>query len=648
MTIHGPRTNPTGAPPSTPAARDSIPRGGRIADAAPAAADTASSPKGAGVGSEPAALAADASRRGRAAQSFLGEKPRTTSAAPPLPTGTSPPGGLPGDLYDRLGLSRESPPTGFLGSILRATGVQQTAPPAPPTPAVPVAPGALRTALDKALPKTATTSETGRERILDRAQQFQATVEAFARTQKDPTSPLGRLRAQLGDGFAKDAAIELHGVASHFGPEGLQARVTDASGKQHTFVQGSDGAWVARPDLQARHAAGAIPSAAPGMTDGAAPTATFAVASVAVDGKVATQLPAGLNRFRHEPRAHPFRPGDSVQVNEPTGALKFAEVDKRLVEDDRPVFGTITSHDGRGNWQVTMPDKTVRTVTDEQLREANNPTILKDGVFVYDASFDSKHPAQRRLVDGFRATAAAAELQRTRPGPGATADERAAWERKAIDAVDRFLDDRMKYPPSEQEIAAREQPLLDKQETLRALDVQLALLTDPAQASERAALKEHRKALAAELATLQPALEQELAPARRYLELERKTGNIGEYADIGLGQCRHQALGMQLLLQDLGVDTRMTRGAANTSEGNYRGEHMWLEATLSNGTHLLVDPTWSQNGDVPTRLDESYQNDARRIEDPGATVDDYRRHLTHEPATEGRPIFVDDVRQLLA
>ena len=61
---------------------------------------------------------------------------------------------------------------------------------------------------------------------------------------------------------------------------------------------------------------------------------------------------------------------------------------------------------------------------------------------------------------------------------------------------------------------------------------------------------------------------------------------------------------MQTLLQEMGIDSRLTRGAAVGNNDDFRGHHMWLEVTLPNGRQLLVDPTWN---DVE-RARTAYQN----------------------------------------
>ena len=75
---------------------------------------------------------------------------------------------------------------------------------------------------------------------------------------------------------------------------------------------------------------------------------------------------------------------------------------------------------------------------------------------------------------------------------------------------------------------------------------------------------------------------------------------------------------------------------------------MWIEATLSDGSHLLVDPTWSSSGDQPGALEKTYGEEKTRVEDPGASVNDYRNHLTSIPARDGKRINSNDDRVLLA
>lgn len=505
--------------------------------------------------------------------------------------------------------------------------------------------------LDLAMPPSATESPHLRERLLERATSFERDAREMARSQADPTSPLGTLRTSLGSGFAKNAPLELHGVASHFGPETLQARIKDKHGREHTFVRNGEGTWIERPDLQALHAAGRIPSTDPGMTQGATPSATLGVATVQSNGTVDVRVPASAAHMSHQPRSKPFGVGDTVQVIESTGQGRAATKGQAFVPDDMVRFGRITAADGKGNWTVHLtdadgrprvrPDQTpeTRTLTDAELREANNPTVLRNGSTIYDATYDRRDPAQRRMVADFFASSAGQELEDTRPGPNAPPAERAAWERKAIDAADRFLDDTMRYPPSASAVTSLRASLDQRSQELKALDEKLA--TARANQAPTATWEEERGDLQAEVDSLSSSV----VAGEKYLAMEANGANIGAYYDNKLGQCRHQAIAMQTLMQNLGIDARMTRGSANTSAGDYRGEHMWIESTLSDGSHMLVDPTWSSNsGERPGALEPMYRNDLRRQEDPGDTLGDFLQHIAAVPAREPVRIDVDELQ----
>lgn len=467
--------------------------------------------------------------------------------------------------------------------------------------------------LDRALPEGRFDYPWQRERVLERAAGFENEARQLASGAADPQSSLGRLRGSLGPGFDANADIELHGVASHFAPETLQAHVKDRAGKDHVFTRDGEGNWVERQDLANKSARGQIPSMAPGMRrDRAGGTATFGVATVKANGDVDFRVP-DVSRFDHAPRARPFAVGDTVQLSRSTGEAKVAEEGKPYVRNKEVRFGRITGTDGRGNWSIqeTNPDGSVKngddgkplaavSMSDATLRRTNNPTVLRDGVRVYDARFLPNDPAQKRMMDDWHASDAYQELDRTRPAPNAPAAEKAAWERRAIDASDAWLHERMEYPDSQEDIAG---------------------------------LKEERAALAAEESPDQGRLDEldaRIQKGERYWAMTNQSPppSIGDYYANGTGQCRQQAIAGQTLLQDLGIDARMTRGAANTDTGNYRGEHMWLEAQLSDGSQMLVDPTWSSPGSRPGELRTPYDGDLRRLEDPNDTERDYRLHLT--------------------
>lgn len=487
--------------------------------------------------------------------------------------------------------------------------------------------------LDRTLPQDRFDAPWQRDRVLERANGFEREVRTLAADAQSPDGALGGLRSSLGDAFDPSADIELHGVASHLAPETMQAHVRDREGNRHVFVRDSDGAWQGRPDLAQLADAGSIPSRAPGLRrDREGGTATFGVATVKANGDFDIAVP-DVSRFDHAPRSHPFAVGDVVQLSHATGdALTRAEGQPfKRPEDVR--FGRITGNDGQGNWTIeqTQRDGSARlgddgqplttTLTDAELRRTNNPTLLRDGVAVYDARFLPNDPAQRQMIDQWHGSDERQALMASRPGPNAPVAERASWERRAIDAADSWLHERMVYPDSKADLDGKRERLTTLDERIGEIDRRLATpegANDGGARMELETLSGQRQELAADV-----------EKGERYHEMTERQPppSIGEYFTNGTGQCRQQAIAGQVLMQDLGIDSRMTRGAANTGTGNYRGEHMWLETTLSDGSNMLVDPTWTSPGSRPGDLRDAYDGDLRRQEVPSDTERDYRNSI---------------------
>lgn len=105
------------------------------------------------------------------------------------------------------------------------------------------------------------------------------------------------------------------------------------------------------------------------------------------------------------------------------------------------------------------------------------------------------------------------------------------------------------------------------------------------------------------------------ADSEKYHEL---TGNfysrvpLGELVKIKKGVCRHQCILEHLLLQRAGIDSRLSSGSANTSSGNFRGYHIWVELELADGARYLSDQTW--NDATISLWDGAYDRDKRRVE----------------------------------
>lgn len=529
----------------------------------------------------------------------------------------------------------------------------------------PAAPPPLRDRLAAVLPEGRFDHSWQRTRILDRAADFERRVGQI--TTDGTTIPA--LRTAMGRNFAPDAAIEFHGVASHFGPETLQAHARDRRGNLHVFTQDSNGRWVERRDLAAKVRAGQIPSSDPGRSRGPGGTATFAIARPQANGTYSIDVP-DVSRFDHGPRVRPFQVGDTVQLTRQTGNAEVRTEGRRHVPQEAVEFGRITGHDGRGRWTVEMTNAdgsavtgrngrpVVRHLTDAQLRRMNNPNVLRNGDTIHgDMRFDSTDANQRRMVDDFHNSPEYRAAAATNPGPNATADQRAAWERRMIVAGEAFLDRTIRYPE------ASDADRTTWRNRIAAIDARLAVI--PPAGREATRLNTERAGLQAQLdsaevdnrevtrldgeitrlqgeiateraagrptATLEGELRQartDRAAAQNRVDQDRRyhstlqngsnpPPSIGDYYANGTGSCRHQAAAMQVLMQDLGIDARMTRGAANTGTGDYRGEHLWLEATLSNGQQLMVDPTWSTVDD----LRGIYEGGPTRREVPRETED---------------------------
>jgi transglutaminase-like putative cysteine protease len=117
------------------------------------------------------------------------------------------------------------------------------------------------------------------------------------------------------------------------------------------------------------------------------------------------------------------------------------------------------------------------------------------------------------------------------------------------------------------------------------------------------------------------------AASARYHELTEGYGRfpLGELVKIQKGVCRHQCILQHLLLQQAGIESRLASGAANTSSGDFRGYHIWVEVNLADNSRHLSDQTWN---DVAVPLwDGAYNKDLRRVEM-------YNRTARYDYATE--------------
>lgn len=104
------------------------------------------------------------------------------------------------------------------------------------------------------------------------------------------------------------------------------------------------------------------------------------------------------------------------------------------------------------------------------------------------------------------------------------------------------------------------------------------------------------------------------ADSARYHELDATNRRfpLGELVKIKKGVCRHQCILEHLLLQYAGIDSRLASGAANSSNNDFRGYHIWCEVNLADGTRYLSDQTW-KDASIPL-WDGAYDVDKERVE----------------------------------
>jgi hypothetical protein len=457
----------------------------------------------------------------------------------------------------------------------------------------------------------------------------------------------------------------------------MQAHVRDKANQRRIFVRDGEGSWIERPDLARDVRAGRIPSADPGLVRGPGGTATFAIATLK-DGGLEIDVPE-VSQFDHNPRARPFQVGDTVQIMESTGQLEDRTEGLPHVFSERVRFGRIQSTNGRGSWGVSPLDAggnvetdaagqpVVRHLFDQDLRRINNPNLLRAGDVIEDATFDPEIASHKTMIADWRSSKEHRRLSASRPGPNASSAERARWERNAIEAADAWIHDRMRYPgTSDRDRQGWRDRIADIDRSLAepalAADARQELETERQQLqgeldwSERdfrtrdrlsARVGELEKQIAAAKPEERQRLEEELgevrgerdrisqtidADAKYYDELEEQVPPrpIGDFYANRTGVCRHQGMALQTLLQEVGVDSRLTRGAANTEGNIYRGDHLWLEASLSDGSHLMVDPTWTP-GDPISDLQRTYENRNSRREVPLDTIRDYSGSVVQNP-----------------
>lgn len=448
------------------------------------------------------------------------------------------------------------------------------------------------------------------DRILARAAEFEIQAQRLL-------GDLPALRQALSKhGVSDSATLELHGVLSHYSAETVQIH-TKTFFSNRVFVLDSTNNIVERSDLAQKRRDGKAPIG-PAMQRSLNGTATFATAvPLVTNGNTSVNfLIPDLKNLDVAPRAKPIGVGDVVRWQETTGQTRVDVMGQAYVPDQVAVFGRVVAYDGTGKWTIEQmtPDGQVakqadgsairKTLTDDDLRIHNNPTIFRGNVPYFDATFDIQNPLQQKFLAEFQSSPEYQEIIKNRPSVNAPAAHWAAWELKTADAADLWLNSRIFYPLSETEIA----------------NAKASLATTPD-------------------ATLQD----KVTRSEEYLRMSNHKDrgetppNIAAYFYNKTGQCRHQVLMLHVLLQDLGIDSKPIIGPSLDDQGLSRGPHIWFDIILRDGQRMFLDPTWSeQNSYRPFELHRWYHNDKRWIEDPARTTFDFKMYLTNDHTIPSR------------
>lgn len=292
-------------------------------------------------------------------------------------------------------------------------------------------------------------------------------------------------------------------------------------------------------------------------------------ATVNDDGSFDVKVP-GDNPIKKYPLQTTYGVGDSVDV----AFLDSAATEVRTEGDKfdtryKIVEGTILGFDNAGNYEVgyKKPDGTEvkEKLPLSKLTKVNHPHYFsEDGSYLRDVEINLKRDEPlKKFLEG-----ADPIIQRYLPTDGslagASATELANLQRKCVDALMDYADENMKYPR-------------DKSSTGDANSVKFW----------------------------------ELDAGFRF--------PLGELVKINRGVCRHQCIAEHLLLQRAGIDSRLASGAANTSSGNYRGLHLWVELSLADNSRWLSDQTW-KDPSIPL-WSGAYDVDKRRVEIYNRTAD---------------------------
>lgn len=291
-------------------------------------------------------------------------------------------------------------------------------------------------------------------------------------------------------------------------------------------------------------------------------------ASVKDDGALDVNVPSH-NPVRKYPLQTTFGIGDSIDVTWLDSKATEVRTEGQTFDTRyKIVEGRIRGYDAAGNYEVEVhkPDgsKETQTISLTKIKQANQPHYFSEtGSYLRDVQINLKNDASlREFLEG-----ADPIIQKHLPTDGSLAgidaQELAKRQRACVAELMAYCTERMIYP--------RDKGSSD-------------------------------------------------ANSERYWELENSYRfPLGELVKIGRGSCRHQCIASHLLLQRAGIDSRLASGAANTSAGNYRGLHLWVELSLADNSRWLSDQTW--NDPYVPLWDGAYDVDKRRIEIYNRTTD---------------------------
>lgn len=286
------------------------------------------------------------------------------------------------------------------------------------------------------------------------------------------------------------------------------------------------------------------------------------------DGALDVKVPSH-NAVRKYPLQTPFGVGDSIDVTWLDSTATEVRTEGQKFDTRYKVLeGKIRGFDAAGNYEVEVrrPDGTTETQTLSltKIKQANQPHYFSEtGSYLRDVQINLTNDATlREFLQG-----ADPIIQKYLPTDGSLAgidaQELANLQRKCVSELMAYCAKQIIYP--------RDKGSSD-------------------------------------------------ANSERYWELENGYRfPLGELVKIGRGTCRHQCIALHLLLQRAGIDSRLASGAANTSSGNYRGLHLWVELSLADNSRWLSDQTW--NDPYIPLWNGAYDVDKRRVEIYNRTTD---------------------------